>query len=236
MLTSLKSLLGYRLHARDGYIGRVHDFHFDNATWQVRHLGGITHVHLPWSKVLIARELLGAPDWVDRAIAVHQSRDEIRQDPRIGTDPPLYREMERGEQNFAEIAPHWTPLSGIPLPQWPLRSPRPVELRSLRHLTGYSVESSTGERVGRVADFVAADEDWHIRLLVVDMDHAGMKRDVAIDIDTVSEILFEARTIRLTVDSAFLHDAPHYNPIRLRDPHFAEEFLARVSPHSHAEK
>ena len=38
MLTSLKSLLGYRLRAVDGHIGKVRDFHFDNEHWTLRHM------------------------------------------------------------------------------------------------------------------------------------------------------------------------------------------------------
>ena len=33
MLRNIKNLLGYKIHARDGTIGEVYDFFFDDEIW-----------------------------------------------------------------------------------------------------------------------------------------------------------------------------------------------------------
>lgn len=229
MLTSLKSLLGYRLHARDGYLGKVDDFHFDNATWRLRSLAAKPHSHWPWRKVLIAGEFVGPPDWVDRTIAVNQTRSEIRHDPPVRSAPPLYREMEIRAANFYELAPHWTPYEGMPKLEWPLPAPGKVELRSLKHLTGYTIVTSDGDTAGRVEDFVADDTDWRIRMLAVRLPDDPFDRTVAVDVRTVSDIAFEERVVRLDMDHAHLSQAPVYNPLSLGNPAFEEEVTTHFS-------
>jgi hypothetical protein len=38
MLIKSKALKGYKLHARDGEIGKVVDFYFDDKFWTLRYL------------------------------------------------------------------------------------------------------------------------------------------------------------------------------------------------------
>ncbi len=92
MMTSLKSMLGYRLQAQDDPIGKVFDFHVDNGTWRIRPMAVEPHVHVPWPKVLIDREHLGASDWINRSGVVRLGREAIRRALSISRDPPLYRQ------------------------------------------------------------------------------------------------------------------------------------------------
>lgn len=225
MMTSLKSLLGYRLEARDGLIGKVYDFHFDNGTWGIRHVAAETHAHIPWPKVMIAREALGVSDWVNRTLIVDLLREEIKHAPHINHDPPLYRQIEEQQVNFYTWATHWTPFSGIPAPEWKEGPIGGVELRSLRHLLGgYAVFSHDGELMGHVTDFLADDEDWQIHLMVLERE--GVAKQVVLPVETMSTIHFPEHRILLSVDAGPFFDAPEYNALQLRNPHFCEEVRA----------
>jgi sporulation protein YlmC with PRC-barrel domain len=173
--------------------------------------------------VLISRDLLGPPDWVDRAIPVNQTRSEVRHDPPVSANPPLYRQMEIQAASFYALAPHWTPFEGVPKLEWPLPSPGKNELRSLKHLCGYSVVTSDGSQAGRADDFVANNDDWQIQMLAIHLADDPIDRTVAIDIHAVSDIAYDDSVIHLEMDRAHLSDAPIYNPLILGNPAFQEE-------------
>jgi hypothetical protein len=52
MLRNTKDLLGYALHATDGIIGGLKDFHFDDQSWVIRYLIVDTRTWLSSRKVL----------------------------------------------------------------------------------------------------------------------------------------------------------------------------------------
>lgn len=93
MLTSAKSLTGYKLHEWDSLVGEVYDLYFDDKLWLVKHLvarlGGLWRDR----KVLIARKLLGKEDPVARMLMIQQTGDELRHDPSSATDKPVYEQL-----------------------------------------------------------------------------------------------------------------------------------------------
>ena len=54
MLRSAKQMFGYAIEARDGRIGKVEDFYFDDTAWRVRYLIGETGGWLTRKAVLIS--------------------------------------------------------------------------------------------------------------------------------------------------------------------------------------
>ena len=58
MLRSVNELKGQVIHARDGELGTIDQFFFDDESWTIRYLVVDTRNWLPGRKVLIA------PNWV----------------------------------------------------------------------------------------------------------------------------------------------------------------------------
>ena len=71
MLRNINDLLGFRIAAKDGDIGTVKDFYFDDETWTIRYLIVKTG---PWfsREVLIAPEAVTDHSW--EADAVDKSK------------------------------------------------------------------------------------------------------------------------------------------------------------------
>lgn len=216
MLTSLKSLLGYRLRAVDGHIGKVRDFHFDNESWQLRHMAVSTHVYFPWPVVLLEPKAIGRPDWVDQTITVFHTVQDVREAPRMTKDPPLYRQVYERTVNFNGYIPHWTPMTDAPEDNADLLPAGEVQLRSLTHLLGYRVHAEQ-ELVGHVHDFLA-DDDWNIRALVARLELFIGERYVAVDTREITEIGFADQMLRLSVERSTLETAPEYDPLQPRQP------------------
>src|SRR5664279_6193650 len=94
MQHNIKSLIGYDMGAKDGEIGTVKQFYFDDKTWSIRYLvlrtGG-------W---LFGREVLISPDAVVKnslkqgTFPVNLLKEQIRTSPDIDTAKPVSRQQE----------------------------------------------------------------------------------------------------------------------------------------------
>jgi sporulation protein YlmC with PRC-barrel domain len=89
MYRAINSLIGYKMAAMDGKIGKVEDFYFDDQVWIIVYLIVKTGNWLSGRKVLISPVALikGA----DRAgtFPVTLTREQIVNGPDIDTDKPL---------------------------------------------------------------------------------------------------------------------------------------------------
>lgn len=217
MLTSLKSLLGYRLRAVDGHIGKVRDFHFDNESWTLRHMAVSTHAHFPWPVVLIEPKAIGRPDWVDQTLTVFHMVQDVRHAPKLTTDPPLYRQVYERTANFSGYIPHWTPMTDLPDGATEFVPQGRVQLRSLTHLLGYRIHADK-EMVGHVHDFLA-DDDWNICAMVARLELFVGERYVAVDTRDIGDIHFEDQVLNLNIPRSVLESAPEYNTLQ---PHQSE--------------
>ncbi len=219
MLTSLKSLLGYRLRAVDGHIGKVRDFHFDNEHWTLRHMAVSTHIHFPWPVVLIEPKAIGRPDWVEQTVPVFHTLEDVRRAPRLSSDPPLYKQVHDRTANFSGYIPHWTPMTDAPELDTNFVPQGEFQLRSLNHLIGYRVHAEH-ELVGHVHDFLA-DDDWNVRALIARLELFIGERYVAVDTQEVIEIGFVDQLVRLSVPRSTLETATEYDPMQPRQPDVA---------------
>jgi len=183
MLRSIEGLQGYTIFAKDGEIGKVHEFYFDDQTWVIRYLVGDTGNWLVGRRVLISPLALGQPDWAAHTLPVGLTKKQVEDSPHISTDQPVSRQMEEELHTYYGWAPYWrgaTPLGGmggLAVAQM-IAGTKEEEsetkekegdphLRSTREVIGYYIQARDGE-VGHVEDFIADDEYWYIRYMVVD--------------------------------------------------------------------
>ena len=126
MLRSIHEMFDYTLAAKDGEIGTVDDFLFDEQHWTVRWLVAETGTWLPERKVLVSPVALGEPDWAGRAFPVHLTIDEIKGAPPLDVDAPVSRAHEVKWYDFHAWPYYWTggrPWGTADVPD-KLRSPR----------------------------------------------------------------------------------------------------------------
>lgn len=170
MLRSLNKLLGSTILAKDGELGKIHDFLFDDRAWTVRYLDIETGSWLSSRRVLLSPSAAGRPDWEKLVVPVDLTMDQVRNSPDIDTAKPVSRQEEIAMVRHYGWAAYWTmepPL--LPVQEWTVTPSAPEgdpHLRSVREVATYG--ATTGdEEIGRIDDFIMEDANWFIRYLVV---------------------------------------------------------------------
>jgi hypothetical protein len=100
MLTALKSMICCKIRARDGDIGSVDDFYFDDKQWIVRYLVANTGTWLPGRQVLLSPCALIGMNVVPNSVSINLARKQIENGPRVGSDKPVSKQFESGYYGY----------------------------------------------------------------------------------------------------------------------------------------
>lgn len=208
ILRSLKQLEGFSISAKDGHIGKVHDFFFDDQMWAVRYLVADTGHWLPGRKVLLLTPMLVGPDMLKHSLVVSLTREQVKTSPDVDTDKPVSRIREIELHTHYNWPFHWGGVGAWPgsvPPIEPIEPPVPFaeedrgnnHLRSVRAMMGYEIQAIDGE-VGMVDDFVVDDKTWRVRHLILRPRKWMTKQTKAISPDSVAEPdMWSEKTLKL---------------------------------------
>jgi len=208
MLRSVKELIGYRIEARDGELGRVEDLLFDDQSWSIRYLVAATGPWLFGRRTLVPHEVFGRPDWTDNRFPVAITREQIRGAPGIATDAPVSRRHELEYLTYFGQMPYWRPEATGPMG---VESDDEQHLRSIVEVSSYDVETE-GRVVGTVDDMIADDQNWLIRHLAVVSRRWPPTREVLVASDRVSRVRWEDRRFELDLTAQQLDSIPAFDP------------------------
>ena len=180
MLNKAKTLTGYKLNSRDGEIGKVKEFYFDDKYWTVRYLVADTGDWLTGRQVLISPYALGFVNKGEQTIVVDLTKKQIEDSPSLNTDKPVSRQFEESYYGYYRWPMYWTgpylwgydPHLERVREKWRQSAEREKaawdpHLRSTHDVDGHHIQAADGE-VGHVEDFIIDDETWAIRYLIVD--------------------------------------------------------------------
>jgi len=217
MLRSLNTLLGYTIHEKDGDMGHVHDFFFDDTAWTIRYLVVETGGWLHRKRVLISTAALGHPDWARRRVPVNLTREQVRNSPDIDTDRPVYRQQEIAMSAYYGWPHYWTlePILVAPaIVRQQEDAPQPSgnpHLRSLKEVTGYRVPGDDGD-LGHIVDFIAEEQTWTIRYLVMETGAWLPGKKVLLPAESVTELSWPRKEVLSTARRDFIESCPPFDP------------------------
>ena len=221
MLRSLKVLRGYTISAKDGHMGHIHDFFFDDTLWIVRYGVVDTGRWLPGRKVLLSPGVLLDPNWREQSFSVGLTREQVRTSPDIDTDKPVSRQHQVELHSHYGWPYYWIGEGGVvPIPPIALPPSRPEadkksgdpHLRSVREIIGYGVEASDGD-IGKVDDVIADDATWAVRYLVVATHKWLPGRRVLISPQwLVGPISWAARSVKIILSRENIKNSPKFDP------------------------
>jgi hypothetical protein len=222
MLLSVKSLVGHKIGATDGTIGKLEGFLFYDSSWFIRYLVVDTGSWLPGRKVLISPVSLAQPGTDGKTLPVNLTREQVRSSPDIDTDKPISRQAEVELHKHYDWPPYWTG-SGFAAPvMGPSREEREQAamaaeervgplLRSTQEVIGYHIHATDGD-IGHAGDFILDDESWAIRHLVVDTGNWLHGRSVLICPQRIEKINWSDSKIWIGLLKDQIKDSPRYDP------------------------
>jgi hypothetical protein len=212
MLQDLRHLHGAKLGAKDGEIGHVKDFYFDDQSWSVRYVVADTGSWLSGRQVLLsphafATHAFQATDEPVPLLQVNLSRKRIEESPSIDEHRPVSRQHESEYYRYYGLPVYWADggmgmFDAVPLPILSVDTaelalkPKHAEdphLRSTDAVTGYHVHAIDGE-VGRVAGFMVSG-DWVIRELMIESGHWYSSKPLLIRTSNVTRISYQDSTL-----------------------------------------
>jgi len=190
MHRAINSLIGYRMAAIDGKIGKVDDFYFDDQVWTIVYLVVKTGNWLSGRKVLISPVALIKGADRHGIFSVTLTREQIVNGPDIHSDKPCpAKAMKAGKEDAGS--------GGDP------------HLRSTHAITGYHIETPDGEP-GYLRDIIIDDETWHIESLVIEMNNCLEGKNVILPIKHVREARWSMSKMLVDIPSDRLKDSPGF--------------------------
>lgn len=231
MERSIRDLLGARVEARDGSIGRVHDVLFEAERWVVRYVVLDTGGWLIGRKVLVSPVSFGRVDWEEHRVFVNLTRAAIEASPDISTEKPVTRGDEQRYFEYYGYEPYWRGLSLWGLGMYPAATApvigaaelvggdpalsseqRQPHLRSAKDVLGYQVQALDGE-LGHVHDLLMDRATFEITSLVVDTSRWWLGKHVLITPSDISEVRWDDQLIEVRLSRDMVESSPEYqNP------------------------
>lgn len=221
MLRSTRQLLGYSVQAKDGEVGEIDDFLFDDQSWAIRYLVVDTGNWLVDRKVLVLPAALDVPNWEAEMLTVSITRQQIEDSPPLALDQPVSRQKEAELHRYYGWPAYWTlgTTSAYPAAETEQSPQSEVEqvpendpnLRSIEEVKGYHIEARDGQ-IGHVDDFIADDENWIIRYMVVDTRDWLPGKHVLISPTWVEGVTWDMRQVRVDLKRETIKHSPEFDP------------------------
>ncbi len=234
MLRSVKELRGYRMLAKDGEIGSVYGFYFDDEAWTIRYMVADTGKWLPKRRILLSTSSLGKPDWEKREFPIDLTREKIENSPSIYEHEPVSRQKELELMDYYNwpaysIGRQARTVGSEMMMQRDLKdanrgaekqmvdeqqADRETEpnLRSSREVIGYKIDAADG-KIGHVEDFIFDDESWEVRFLVIDTrDWLPGGKKVLISPKWIENINWLDALVSVDLEKEKIKNSPEFDP------------------------
>ncbi len=233
MQRNINSLLGFRMQATDGEIGKVEEFYFDDHAWVIRYMILKPGGWLSGREVLISPEALVKGAWKTHSFPVNLTKEQISNSPDIDTAKPVSRQQEIELYGYYPWQPYWgsgfyagglwdisnsTPvIDQASLREVDDRSDKDPHLRSTSEVKGYHIHATDGD-IGHVSDFIIDDQTWKLEYLVVDTHNWFGGKKVLIAVKHICKVQWADSKVYVDVNMDFIKsneafEAPKYmNP------------------------
>ena len=230
MKRSVDKLVGYTISAKDGALGKVNEFFFDDFTWSIRYLVVDTGNWLAERKVLIPHAALGKTDWKTRTFHVDLTMDQVRNSPDIDTEKTVSRQNEIELFGHYMLPVYWgesfyaTPFGMVPSIHINLDNklkksennsqiPEDPHLRSTNKVKGYHVHAIDGE-IGHLEDFVVDDKNWKLCSFMIDTKNWLPAKKVLILPELIIRFDWDESEIYVNVTQKDIKNSPEYDPMQ----------------------
>jgi hypothetical protein len=226
MLRSLKNLESYKIHAKDGDIGSVHSFLFNDQTWVVRYLVVDTGRWLPGRKVLISPFDIQDSVWKDKIMHLKLCMEDIENSPGIKENKPVYL-IKQEEKSKEYPQDKIIPAIGTPVPTYVAvneknqineikehikKQRETTHLRSSLEVINYSIKAIDGE-IGHLDDIIVDDHiTWKIHYLVVYIGNWLKGKRVLMSPRWITAFSWDGKEVKIDLLKEKVEESPLFDP------------------------
>jgi len=204
MLINAKSLKGFKLLSRDGEIGKVKDFYFDDHQWTVRYLVADTGGWLTGRQVLISPHAVLEINQEEQSISIDLTKMQIESSPSIDSAKPVSRQFEGSFYGYYGYPTYWE--NSI---QSQFEEACDPHLRSTQNVTGYHVEATDGA-IGHVDDFIIDNSNWKIRYFVIETKNWRTGKKVLISPEWVERVRWSQSNVFINLLRETIRLSPEF--------------------------
>jgi len=222
MLIKVKTFKGYKLDSKDGEVGKVKEFYFDDNYWAIRYLVADTGNWLAGQQVLISPYVLTSVNTVSESINIDLNKKQIEDSPSLQSDMPVSRQFENDYFGYYGLPAYWSDANmwGVysylvrDRNQWNKSTQHEnswdPNLRSTKDVSGYHIQANDGE-IGHVEDFIIDDETWVILYLIIDTTNWFAGKKVLISPKWIDHISWNDSKVFVNLSSEEIRQAPEYS-------------------------
>ena len=222
MLIKAKTLKGYKLDSKDGEVGKVKEFYFDDKHWTVRYLVADTGNWLTDKQVLISPYALVSVNREEENIEVNLTKKQIEDSPSLNSDKPVSQQFEEdyyvyyGWPNYWSGSDVWGDYPTIirDSKKWKsFNSNKKVwnpNLRSSNFVTGQKIEATDG-KIGHVDDIIIDNETWAIRYLVIDTANWWVGKKVLVSPQWIDHVSRDDLKVYVNLSRENIRQSPEYS-------------------------
>jgi hypothetical protein len=246
MLRNLQKLTGYHLGAKDGTLGKVREFYFDDQHWTIRYLVAGVDGWLAGKQVLISPFAIEQVDDLSKTVHLRLTREQIEKSPPIETDQPISRQFEAKYYQYYGWPMYWYGPSLWGPGPYPVydgfipdvtSTEKPEHhgdphLRSTDEVLKYHIHASDGD-IGHVEDYIIDDETWEIRYLEVDTRNWIPGKKVLLATSWIQNVSWESAKVFVDVTRHAIKDAPEYHPGETVSPEYQNQLVDYYNREGH---
>jgi hypothetical protein len=220
MIFRIKELVRYTVAARDGALGYVEDFYFDEFNWSLRYMVVAGEDELDGRKFLLSTVALDRPDFTTSQMRVKLLKETIKNSPEVTFERALTREEEVALHSYYQWPFYWEAagISAYPFVEMvsEMRKQQAENdeirnLRSVKKILGLSIQARDGD-IGSVDDFLVEDEKWNMHYLVIDTGSWLPGRKVIISPQWIEEIRWDEAGVGVDLNRETIKNSPEYDP------------------------
>ena len=226
MLVTASHMKDFTIHARDGEIGKIEDFYFDDEKWTVRYMIVNTGSWLMGRPVLISPILFSQVDWQSKRVDLSMTKLQVQNSPGIDTHKPVSRQHEAEYMMYYGSPYYWggpdawgsgpipTRIAGPFLPSVLKTEHDPVpladsHLRSTSAVTGYHVSAADGA-MGHVEDCVLDTDTWTIRYIEINTSYWWSGKTVLMSPEWIDSLSWLNTNMSINLLRETIKSAPEY--------------------------
>ena len=224
MLWHATKLIGSKVEALDGAIGKITDLYVDDERWVVRYLICRTGDFTAAQWVLISPLSVKKVDEEESEVSVNLTQQAVAESPDASLQQPVSRRFEIEYSKYYQIPIYWAGSGlwgGAMNPRVFARSALSAEeerqalqgnkdeshLRSVTEVTGYHVKASDGT-IGHIEDFLVDGETWAIQHVAVDTRNWLPGKVVTITPNRIDDIVWTESNVHVHMTKEEIKESP----------------------------